>query len=1343
MSLTVPAALTEAIRSWSRGEGVTPYMTLLAAFYAWLHRHTGRTDLAVGSPVAGRRHREIEGVVGLFVNTLVLRAGIEPAMPFRDLVTHVRAMVLDAQAHQDVPFDLVVEDLHPGRDLSRHPLFEAMFSLERPAVPATAFAGVRLQPLALESPTAKFDLSLTILESAGTLTASLQYSADLFERETAAQMLRHYLALIEVAVAAPDRRIAELPLLTSGERRHILADWNRTGRAYPPAGGIHRLVEEQVDRTPEHIAVVSGPDRLTYAELDRQANQLAHRLMQIGAGPGDRVAICLERSAAMVVSLLAVLKTGAAYVAVAPDYPRDRIAFMLTNAGAAAVVTTSSLTVDLPADVPIVRLDLEALTLASFDAARPDLVTDGEAPAYVLYTSGSTGQPKGVVIPHRALVNHMRWFLEAFGLSADDRVLQKTPFSFDASVWEFYAPLLCGGTLVVAEPDGHRDPAYLCRVIRETGVTTLQVVPSLLALLLEEPQFAACATLTRIFCGGEALPPSLRERFFAKSRARLINLYGPTEVTIDSVAWECRPDESGAVVPIGRPIANVQAYVLDAAFEPLPAGLPGELYLGGVGVGLGYLGRPDLTAAAFVPDAFGDVPGGRLYRTGDLARFRADGVIEFLGRLDGQVKLRGFRIELGEIEAVLASHPSVRQAAAIVREDRPGEPRLVAYVSPAGGHEPETTALRAWLASRLPPYQVPAALVVLDTLPQLPNGKIDRASLPVPPAPPAAAPSDEAPRSSQEAALLGIWRDVLGRPAIGLHDNFFELGGDSILSVQVASRARIQGLTLTPKLIFQHQTVAELVAAMASADDAASAPDAPMTGSIVMTPMQHWFFAQDVAEPQHWNQAVLLDVPAGFDHDLAQRCLNEVVRCHDALRLHLAPPDDRSRLVCAPPGTAAPFVRHDCTAIGDDRWPAALAAAVADEQARIDLVHGPIIRAAWFDRGAARTGRLLLAVHHLAVDAVSWRILLDDLGHLFERAVRGETLALPARTASLSAWSSRLAGWASSAAARREVEYLDLAGHRRVGRTAARCRGSGRGESRGHGGDGSPRSRCRDDGHAGAGDRSRAPARHRRAAARRPRACAGRLDRPAVGLARSRGPGTDPAGPRRSGRLANRRLVHRAVSDAAGRAVRRRRRSLAGGRAQPAAGGPASRGRLRRPALAASGRQRAPAAGGPAAPRAGVQLSRTVRAGVGRRRGIRPGGGTGRRDACGCRTPSASHRAERRHRRRTTDARLDVQHDESSRRHDRTAVGVVRRRAPAVRPERSGRRSGAGLRRLRPQPPRPGPAARPAEVVHPRKSWPYRSTAPISKTSTSCHRSSRACCSMPCATRPAAPTSSN
>ncbi len=818
-ALAVPADVSAALAALSRREGATLFMTLLAAFDVLLQRYTGQGDIVVGTPIANRRREETEGLIGFFINTLVLRTVMADEMTFRDLVRQVKEVALGAYAHQDVPFERIVQELEAERDPSRTPLFQVSFALQNaPGGEGMRLAGLELRGVAGEGATAKFDLTLAMSEGPRGLAGAVEYSADLFDEATIDRMIGHFGVLLAGIARDPDARIGALPLLGEEERRRLLVEWNATERAYPGERLLHEVFEEQAARTPDAPAVVFEGFELSYRELDEGANRLANHLRSLGVGPDVLVGVCMERSIELSAALFGVLKAGGAYVPLDPSYPKDRLDFMIADAGAKVLLTQERLRSLLPeTGAKVVALDTD-VAIEEASAERPIDVASagrGERIAYAIYTSGSTGKPKGALIPHRAIVNHMRWMAETWPLGPRDAVLQKTPMSFDASVWEFYAPLMAGARLVMAEPGGHRDPAYLVRAIADNQVTVLQIVPSMLELLLLEPGLERCVSLKRVYCGGEALSRSLTERLFARLGVEVVNLYGPTECAIDTTYWVCdRASGSGGVTePIGRPIANMRAYVLDRSLSPVPIGVPGELCLGGAGVGRGYLVRPDLTAERFIPDPFaGGGAESRMYRTGDRVRWLAWGALEYLGRIDQQVKVRGYRIELGEIEAALGGHPAVREAVVIAREDARQDKRLVAYVVPAAEARPSAAELRAHLKAMLPDYMVPAAFVMLDALPLMPNGKVDRGALPAPDEGASAAESgSEAARGPIEEAIIGIFADVLRAPAVGPRDGFFALGGHSLLATQAIARLRdALGVELPLRALFEAPTPAEL-----------------------------------------------------------------------------------------------------------------------------------------------------------------------------------------------------------------------------------------------------------------------------------------------------------------------------------------------------------------------------------------------------------------------------------------------------------------------------------------------------------------------------------------------------
>jgi amino acid adenylation domain-containing protein len=730
LPIALSPELSASLVALSRREGVTLFMTLLAALQSLLQRYTGQDDIVVGSPIAGRTQVETEGLIGFFVNTLVLRTDLSKKPSVKELLQRVRQVTLGAYAHQDVPFEKLVEELAPARDLSRSPFFQAMLVLQNAPLPALALGELELAMLDVEQTTAKFDLTLSLRETEDGLRGALEYNADLFDPDTIERFIGHYHRLLEGMVlegmvAEPVRPVAELPLLTAAERHQVLVTWNDTAVPYPHDRCVHELFEEQVDRTPDAVALVFEEQRLTYRELDERSNQLAHHLRSLGVGPDVLVDVFMERSIEMVVALYGVLKAGGAYVPVDPDYPAERVAFMVHDSGAEVMLTQQHLIERLPEHpTHLVRLDADWPTIARHSKERFEGAATPEHLAYVIYTSGSTGKPKGAMNSHRGVCNRLLWMRDTYRLTESDRVLQKTPVSFDVSVWELFGTLLTGARLVIARPEGHKDSAYLADLVARAGITTMHFVPSMLRVFLEEPAVASCRLLRRVICSGEALSFDLQERFFERLSAELYNLYGPTEAAVDVTSWQCVPHDPRGIVPIGRPVANTRIHILDEGMRLVPVGVAGELHIGGVQVGRGYLNRPELTAERFVEDPFCDEPGARLYKTGDLARHLPDGSLEYLGRLDHQVKIRGYRIELGEIEATLVKRADVLEAVVVAREDVSTDKRLVAYVvADQGVALPSPAELRKELRETLPTYMIPTTFVELEALPLTPNGR--------------------------------------------------------------------------------------------------------------------------------------------------------------------------------------------------------------------------------------------------------------------------------------------------------------------------------------------------------------------------------------------------------------------------------------------------------------------------------------------------------------------------------------------------------------------------------------------------------------------------------------------
>jgi amino acid adenylation domain-containing protein/non-ribosomal peptide synthase protein (TIGR01720 family) len=1026
----VPVEVALGLRRLAREAGVPIKSVLLAAHLAVIGHCTGQPEAVTGLVFNGRPEAaDAERVLGMFLNTLPLRVRLNQAS-WIELARESFALEREMLLHRRYP----LAELQ--RAAGGRALFDTMFNF----VHFHVFRALQGLP-GLEAVDGWFfeetDLPLVAnfsLEAGGSqLSLELVQDAERLHGAQAEAIRGCYgrtlAAMAETPAAAP--RLALL--LSAAERHQVLVEWNDTRVGFAAWRRLEEPIAAQAARRPEAPAVVFAGQALSYGELEERSNRLGRCLRRLGVGPEVLVAVCMDRSLELVVSLLAVLKAGGAYVPLDPGYPSERLAFMLEDSRCAVLLTRERWAGVLPAGCRRLQLDADWPLIAAESGAPLGGCGWGESLAYVIYTSGSTGRPKGAMNTHGAICNRLLWMQQRYGLVERDRVLQKTPFSFDVSVWEFFWPLLSGACLVVARPDGHRDPWYIAELISRERITTLHFVPSMLRAFLEQEGWERqCASLRRVIASGEALSRDLQERFFSRSDAELHNLYGPTEAAVDVSSWACQRGGGGLAVPIGRPIANLQLLVLDRELRPVPPRVEGELFLSGSGLGRGYWGRPELTAERFLPNPYGAEPGERIYRTGDAVRLLLDGAVEFLGRLDFQVKLRGFRIELGEIEAVLLGHPGVRAAVVMARQEGAGEVRLVAYVA-LGDPAPATSKLRDYLGERLPDHMVPPAFVVLEELPLTPSGKIDRRALPAPASPSGSAQAADAgaavepatARTPLEAVLAETWQRALGVERVGIHDNFFALGGDSILSLQIIARLRAQGVHLVPRQMFEHPTIAGLAAVAELAAGPAVAEQA-VDGEAPLTPIQHWFFARRPERPAHWSLPVFLELRKPLVPALLERALAELVRHHDALRLRFHEVDGTWHQVHQAHGSGAagwPLTMVDSTGLPAGEAVAALAEVGGQAQAGLDLGHGPLARAVLFRLGPAMTDRLLMAVHHLVVDGVSWRILLEDLESVYEQLAAGERVALPPKTTSFLHWAGGLAACSRSEALLGELSY--------------------------------------------------------------------------------------------------------------------------------------------------------------------------------------------------------------------------------------------------------------------------------------------------------------------------------
>ena len=1042
VSFSIDPELAAAAQKISKEQGVTLFMSLLAVFQLLLYRYSGQTDISVGTPIANRNREEIEGLIGFFVNTLVLRTDISREPTFLELLARVRETALGAYAHQDVPFEMLVNELQPQRNTSHSPLFQVMFDMQNVPGALLELPGLTLSAIETTTGLAKFDLSLSIGPGESGLVAGFEYNSDLYEGRTIERMAEHYEELLRGVLAEPEVAVTRIAMVSEGEKAEILGKYSRgEERDYGSelvVDKFRRIAEED----PGRVALEYEGEELSYGELDERSDQLAVYLRELGVRAEVLVGLCIKRSIEMVVSLLGILKAGGAYLPLDPEYPVERLSYMLEDSGSGVVVTLEGQLEEKgelrelfsKGERKVVRLDAEWSEIRGKGREIRGSGAELGNLAYVIYTSGSTGKPKGVQIEHGSMVNFVEWAREGYGFVGEDRVLQFASLNFDTAVEEIYPTLTSGGTLVL-RPEALMSFAGFREWVKEKKLTVLDLPTAYWHAWvseLEREKEGVPEGVRMVIVGGER---ALGEQYgewekVTGGRGRWMNTYGPSEATVVCLTYE-PPEDWGEKVaplmPVGRPIGNMQAYVLDGHQQLCPVGVPGELWVGGAGIARGYLKRAELTAERFVgaPEWMrGEKYAGiaeRYYRTGDRVRLLGDGNIDFLGRVDDQVKLRGFRIELGEIEAVLSEHPGVREVAVLMREDRPGEKQLVAYMSQVeGGEELTVGELRGYVKGKLPEYMVPGVFVVLPALPLTPNAKIDRKAL-------AALSIDTdglerlesefaPPRTSEEKMLAEIWAQVLGLERVGIHSNFFELGGDSILSIQVTARANQAGLQITPRQMFEAQTIAELAAAVGKTREI-QAEQGLVSGLVALTPIQHWFFEQQFPSPDHWNQALLLEVSPGLDVDRLRTAIAKLLDHHDILRAQYFIGQDGWVQDILGSLNSLPLEWVDLRNTKPSQVSRIIEQTAGQSQTRLSLENGSLLRIVYFNAGGSGLDRLLIIIHHLVVDGVSWRILVDDLTNAYQQADPAQPdkeIQLPDKTTSYQYWAEQLTAYASS-----------------------------------------------------------------------------------------------------------------------------------------------------------------------------------------------------------------------------------------------------------------------------------------------------------------------------------------
>ncbi|MDB5054621.1 MAG: lchAB, partial [Bacilli bacterium] len=1000
---------TLQIRKLALETGVTLHMLLLAAFNVFLAKMSGQHDIVVGTAVAGRRHAELQDVPGMFVNTLALRSTPAPDKTFRQFLQEVKMTCLQALEHEDYPFEELVGRLKLPRDISRNPLFNVMLTLENRDSEPLRLDRLSLSPYELPDGVSKFDLTLGAVESEEAIGLQYEYCSALFTKETVTRWSGYLLNLMRYIAERPDHRLSEIELMTAEEKQRVVRDWNQTEMNVPSDRTIHELFEDQVQRTPNHPAVAYKGRYWTYRELNARANRLAHLLISKGIRPDQPVGIMVRPSLEMAAGVLAILKSGAAFVPIDADYPEQRIAYMLSDSGAPILLVQSDLPVPASYGGEVIQLDGEHNCWADEagfgDETNPLTATEPKHLAYIIYTSGTTGQPKGVMIEHHSLVNLCFWHNEAFAVSDQDRSAKYAGFGFDASVWEMFPYWIVGAEVHIIDEAIRLDIAQLNEYFEQNRITVTFLPTQLCEQFMELDN----RSLRFLLTGGDKL------KRMAERRYTLVNNYGPTESTV--VASSTPIHQSSGTLSIGRPIANTRLYIVgtaDAGSQIQPIGAAGELCIGGRGLARGYNNRPQETAERFVEDPF--MPGERMYRTGDLARWLDDGTIEYMGRIDQQVKVRGVRIELSEIEMQLAQISSVKAAAVKDVQDSNGNTALCAYVVAADGVN--VVQLKQDLARKLPDYMVPQYWVMLDRLPLTPNGKVDKKALLMPDI--AAAVADyRAPETETQQQLADIWQNVLGIPQLGIQDNFFEIGGDSIKAIQISSRLRKLNWKLEMNDLFQYPTI-EQVSPFLQRIQGKSADQWPVEGEVKLTPIQRWFFEQRFTDMHHWNQSVMLHAPVGFDPQAVAETLSQIVEHHDALRMIYTAQKGEYAQYNLPPAHVKASVE-----VVDFRGVSEIESRISDRanhiQMSINLSEGPLLKTAIFrtDQG----DHLLIIVHHLVVDGVSWRILLEDFASGYEQAAMRQPIVFQEKTNSYKEWAEQLETYAISELFLKQLDF--------------------------------------------------------------------------------------------------------------------------------------------------------------------------------------------------------------------------------------------------------------------------------------------------------------------------------
>jgi amino acid adenylation domain-containing protein/non-ribosomal peptide synthase protein (TIGR01720 family) len=1011
--------LTKGIKSFAQAQHMNFSIVLLGIFKVLVYRYTGLEDIIVGMPAIGRPAERFDSQIGYFINMLPIRSQVGDEQYFSKFIKNLQLTVVDGLDHAAYPFPVLVREINVPRGQTNAPVFQVAFiyqnflqSSNSNAIEDQCQNSLRIAFMEDIHQEGEFELALEIFDQGDRFTLNIIYDSDLYDISTIQRMMGHYIKLAEEVVNNPNLTLGEYSLMSKEEQATILIDWNATQADYPKDKTIHQLFEEQVERSPENTAVIFEESSLTYRQLNDKANQLARVLREKGVTPNSMVGIMVERSLEMIIGIMGIVKAGGGYLPISPDTPAERISYMLKDSEANIVLTQNRFIHKAHFDG--ITIDLEKNELYVGEKGNLENVNSPSNIVYVIYTSGSTGKPKGVVIEHHSLINRLHWMQKSYPIEKSDTILQKTPYTFDVSVWELFWWYLQGSRVCFLKPGYEKDPSKIVDEIERSSITTMHFVPSMLNAFLEymeaDIDLKRLSSLIQVFASGEALSLQQVKRFnkllYERNNTKLINLYGPTEATIDVSYFDCSPGEDLHVIPIGKPIDNCKLYVLDKKRRPQPVGMTGELYIAGDGLARGYLNRPELTTEKFVPDPF--VPGERMYLTGDLARWLPDGNIEYLGRIDHQVKIRGFRIELGEIENRLQSYEAIKEAVVITKEGKEGSKYLCGYI--VAQEEINVTEVKEYLSKELPEYMIPAYIIQLEKIPLTSSGKADRKALPEPDGSSITTGTGyEAPRNEIENILVEIWQEVLEITNIGINNNFFALGGDSIKAIQVIARLQRRKLKLDVKNLLTNPVIKELSKYVIRGVN--ELDQGVVIGQVELTPIQKWFFTKNFTNMHHWNQAVMLYNKYGLNETAIRKVFQKIVEHHDILRsTYTINKEEIVQTIRSIREELFTLSVYDFT--GDDEYGQKITAESNHIQSSININSGPLVKLGLFR--TKEGDHLLIVIHHLVVDGLSWRILLEDFQIAYSQSISNAEIKLPEKTESYIAWAKKLKDYANS-----------------------------------------------------------------------------------------------------------------------------------------------------------------------------------------------------------------------------------------------------------------------------------------------------------------------------------------